>query len=137
MSTRSVIASTSNGITRAIYCHYDGYPSHVGAILVNYYTDSATIDALMSLGDISSLGERVVPNDGEAHSFDNRAHGVTTAYHRDRGEDLSPASEHDPGAFMVSPPDRCQDYTYLHDGDKWLVEMDSGWRPVTEVLAEG
>lgn len=136
MSTRSVIASTNNGITRAIYCHFDGYPSHVGAILDTHYLESAKIDALIALGDLSSLGERVAPDEGEYHSYEQRAPGVTTAYHRDRGEDLHPAGMHDPGAFMKSPPDRGQDYTYLHDGEKWLVRCGRGWRSVSDVLAD-
>ena len=38
MSTRSAIGFISDlGTFEAIYCHYDGYPGHVGKILVEHY----------------------------------------------------------------------------------------------------
>ena len=57
MSTRSIIAATTDGVTRSIYCHSDGYLEGVGATLLRSYTDGAKIDALLALGDISVLGE--------------------------------------------------------------------------------
>ena len=134
MSTRSIIAATTDGVTRSIYCHSDGYLEGVGATLLRSYTDGAKIDALLALGDISVLGDRVVPNDDEAdHCFERRAKGVTVAYGRDRGEEGTEAETHDPGMFMRNP--RTEQYTYLHDGEKWLVRCRTGWRPVSEALA--
>jgi hypothetical protein len=38
MSTRSLISKANeDGTIQAIYCHYDGYPEHVGKLLVVYY----------------------------------------------------------------------------------------------------
>ena len=51
-------------------------------MLLNHYTDPAKVDALLQLGDISSLGEEI----GEKHNFDSRTEGVCNAYGRDRGE---------------------------------------------------
>ena len=43
MSTRSAIGFiNSNGQFESTYCHYDGYPKHVGKILVEYHN---SIDA--------------------------------------------------------------------------------------------
>jgi hypothetical protein len=99
MSTRSTIARLNeNGSIDAIYCHYDGYPSHNGRILFESYQDPAKINKLLALGDLSILGAEL----GRKHAFD-RFHGrkympyqVTlkdgtkvdgcTAYGRDRGE---------------------------------------------------
>jgi hypothetical protein len=39
----------------AAYCHFDGYPSHNGKILLESYTDSEKIKTLISLGGFSSL----------------------------------------------------------------------------------
>jgi hypothetical protein len=39
----------------AVYCHFDGYPSHNGKILLESYTDSEKIKILISLGSFSSL----------------------------------------------------------------------------------
>ena len=67
MSTRSRIAKLNDdGSIRVIYCHSDGYLSYNGRILLEHYTDPAKVDALLDLGDISSLGEEI----GEQHPFD-------------------------------------------------------------------
>ena len=109
MATRSRIGIVNeDGTVSSIYCHWDGYPSNNGRILVEDYTDRDKVKSLIELGSISSLDKHVEPpsivdeNDtngrkGErmlkkfgftrAHSFDNPMPGVTVAYHRDRGED--------------------------------------------------
>ena len=58
MSTRSnIIRQNPDGTCRMIYCHSDGYPTGVGSLLAERYTDPETIDRLLDLGDISWLGE--------------------------------------------------------------------------------
>jgi hypothetical protein len=90
MATRSRIGiELEDGAIRSIYCHWDGYPSGVGATLTVHYTQREKVLELISLGDISSLDAEVSPNG--PHSFDKPQAGVTVAYHRDRGEKLSPA----------------------------------------------
>ena len=89
MSTRSTISiQTPEGDIRSIYCHYDGYFSHVGAILQSHYNTEEKVNALIDLGDISSLGEKMNPDLESPHSFNNPQDDVVVAYHRDRGEDL-------------------------------------------------
>jgi len=67
MGTRSdIIAQLSNGKWKRIYCHWDGYLSHNGKILFDHYTDQKHVDALMALGNLSSLRESV----GVKHPFD-------------------------------------------------------------------
>ena len=78
MSTRSRIAiENQNGSVTSIYCHFDGYISGVGKLLKEYYTTQAKVEALIELGDISSLD--MTPSS-------------TIAYHRDRNEDLHKTS---------------------------------------------
>lgn len=56
MATRSNIGiQQTDGTIKAIYCHWDGYPSGVGATLAEHYTDLAKVEALIELGDFSSL----------------------------------------------------------------------------------
>ena len=88
MSTRSRIGmEMPNGEVRSIYCHYDGYPSGVGAMLKEHYTNPEKLESLIALGDISILGQFVSVNiPGVVHTFENPNDGVTVAYHRDRGE---------------------------------------------------
>ena len=72
MATRSLIGmNLDNGITKIIYCHWDGYPSHVGELLVCDYNTPALITELMELGDLSSL---------------DATPATCEAYHRDRNE---------------------------------------------------
>jgi len=72
MATRSLIGmNLDNGITKIIYCHWDGYPEHNGQLLVNNYTSPSAIVELMELGDLSSLAETPAK---------------CSAYHRDRKE---------------------------------------------------
>ena len=52
-----------DGIVKAIYCHNDGYIRNgAGKILVKHYTDENTINQLLELGDISSLGTEPIEN---------------------------------------------------------------------------
>ena len=57
MATRSRIAVKQQDETiDSIYCHFDGYPSGVGDVLINYYSRKKA-DQLMQGGDISTLGD--------------------------------------------------------------------------------
>lgn len=84
MATRSTIAlEFADGSVAQVYCHWDGYLSHNGKILLENYSDPFKLAGLIKLGDISSLG----PGIGEKHDFNNAAsYPDTTFYGRDRGE---------------------------------------------------
>ena len=87
MSTRSNIGiQNEDGSLDVIYCHWDGYPSHNGAILLHHYQDLEKIRELIALGDISSLAAAVKAASGE-HTFESPQEGVVVAYGRDRHED--------------------------------------------------
>jgi hypothetical protein len=63
MGTRSNIGATQeDGTIKVIYCHWDGYPEGVGAVLTEHYTEPAKVQALLNLGDISSLNDTEVEN---------------------------------------------------------------------------
>ena len=64
MGTRSRIGVMHGDIVKSVYCHWDGYLSHNGAILQEHY-DSAKANNLVALGDLSSLR----PNIGVEHAF--------------------------------------------------------------------
>ena len=94
MSTRSYIGiRNSDKSIRCIYCHWDGYLENNGKILFENYKDKEKIEALLALGDLSSLDKEVAPPEGVEHSFDHPAEGITVAYHRDRGEDYNAPME--------------------------------------------
>ena len=91
MATRSFIAKYDYLLDEytAIYCHWDGYPSGVGATLRDHYNSSGHVDTLLTYGDISSLREDT--NDTKAVSFqvvqgDKNAVAVTFKYFSDMVE---------------------------------------------------
>jgi hypothetical protein len=64
MATRSRIAVMHGDKIKSVYCHWDGYLSHNGAILKEFY-DSSKANQLVALGNISSLRRNI----GEKHAF--------------------------------------------------------------------
>lgn len=89
MATRSTISiQNADDTIDSIYCHWDGYPSNNGALLLEHYNTEDKIRELISLGSLSSLREKVKPIEGSKHSFETPDSDVTIAYHRDRGENL-------------------------------------------------
>ncbi len=108
MATRSLIGmNLDNGITKIIYCHWDGYPEHNGQLLMDHYNTPAAITALMELGDLSSLGE---------------SPDQCSAYHRDRREPwgMVEARDVDPDQLMNVGCDYGVDYVYVYnDNNEW------------------
>lgn len=99
MATRSTIAlEFTDGTVQQVYCHWDGYLSNNGRILLEHWSDPFKLQQLIDLGSISSLGAEI----GVKHPFDNphpyaseqyKAHEaqhrhMTKFYARDRGEEL-------------------------------------------------
>ena len=138
MATRSTIAyRTAEGKIRAVYCHWDGYPAYNGAMLQEHYRDPAKVAALVTLGNISSLGRLI----GEKHDFDWRDDdaGFTTYYGRDRGEPDQDAKEFETVADWVEHyKSSWAEYFYLFNGDHWIVTNGhtEGGFPVFDFLGE-
>ncbi len=122
MSTHSLItAKLSDGRFGSIYCHFDGYLSHNGALLLDHYKDQAKIDALIALGDLSSLGAS--PDCPQGHSYREPVSGFCVAYGRERGEDETEGGygatvEEAIKAGGYGP----QEFNYLWDGSAWTVD---------------
>ena len=126
MATRSSIAiKTEDGI-RSIYCHWDGYVEHNGRILKEYYNTRDTVNQLMELGDLSSLGIEI----GDVHPFDRNfnepelpmTEDWCMAYGRDRGETGVEAQTHATIADWVEArAESWCEYFYLFDGQDWIV----------------
>ena len=121
MATSSNIGiEYSDNSVKMIYCHWDGYLSNNGRILLNHYKNKEKIESLLSLGDISSLDIEVNPDPKYVHRFDNAQPTVTVAYHRDRGENLSPALLFN---NKEEASKNMQEYLYLFSEkeNKWYV----------------
>lgn len=147
MSTRSLIAVRQQDKTiKAVYCHFDGYPSCVGSILFNHYNSEEKANELVALGNLSSLGEKPAPEkefdkpsrswwkSGEPvrHSYETPQDGVTVAYHRDRGEKLHVNHFQTKTDMRKWFNDSWCDYLYLFENRKWYCQG----RELGLVLAE-
>lgn len=116
MATRSYIGVRNlDASVDYIYCHFDGYPSHNGEILINHYTDMNKVSALLELGDLSKLGEEI----GEKQDFNDRStynKNWCLAYGRDRGEENVSMKN---SSYDDLINDQNVDYVYIFDGDYW------------------
>jgi len=119
MSTRSTITLSTPEGYQSIYCHNDGYLSHNGAILKEFYDTEDKVKELIKLGSLSSLEKNLAPEEDQEHNFHNRVDDVTVAYHRDRGEDLAIAL-YDTLEEVYADK---EDYNYVFvDGQWWLLK---------------
>jgi hypothetical protein len=138
MATRSTIAlEFADGTIGQVYCHWDGYLSHNGKMLMEYYSNPFILRDLIDLGDISSLR----PSIGTKHPFSQFDNGMsteefnalyrdmTTFYGRDRGENNTKVRyfkdyEH----FLVDGQEEEYDYILRNVNGKatWFVSDHGG-----------
>lgn len=122
MATRSTIAlEFADGTVEQVYCHWDGYLSNNGQILLKHYSDPFKLQRLIDLGAISSLG----PEIGEKQDFDKRdTHNDNWSliYARDRGEDLVKHKFKDFEDYKANAQSEEYNYILRTDG-KWYVEF--------------
>ena len=123
MGTRSTIIQKIDSDTyRSIYCHWDGYLSHNGRILLKHYQDPEKVSKLLLLGSLSSLREEVDIPKGKIHTYESRQEGITVSYHRDRGEEWEHTSYIDKTTLKESIDEY---YSYLYfDGD-WYIQKST------------
>lgn len=115
MATRSNIGiRETDGTVKVIYCHNDGYPQHVGRVLLADYTSEVAVRELLALGDISSIGSTL---------------DKVFAYHRDRGEAKADPIVHESGEFV-----RGEDFAYVYDvaESRWYWCEDSELKVLTQ-----
>ena len=136
MGTRSTIAiQKTDGSVEQIYCHWDGYIEHNGAILKTYYKTPAEVKRLISYGDLSSLGMRVEPIN-DYHSFDTPEKDTCVYYGRDRGEpNTSFRKFEDMIWFRLNGQWEEYDYLYVETTQQWhLVWINNGCLYLREFL---
>jgi hypothetical protein len=137
MATRSLIGKLNSDKTTVdyIYCHWDGYIGHNGKILHEHYNTLEKVDALLALGDLSSLGKEI----GEKHDFDfhfcKPGEDWCTAYGRDRGEDNSEMAT----TTLEDYPSENEstEYHYLFTNEGWkVVSVCDGddWELVADIV---
>ena len=110
MSTNAIIGMIEPfGSIKASYLHWDGYPSHAGAILQLHYNTPEAVAGLLAFGHISYLSET-----SEKCCF----------YHRDRKEKyLRNARFSDTDSLLASNKGL---YVYLWNGKEWSIFDQKG-----------
>ncbi len=149
MGTRSTIAlEYADGTVEQVYCHWDGYLSHNGKILLDHYSNPFILRDLIDLGDISSLK----PTIGTKHDFSHfgtemnqeeyeALYGnMTTFYGRDRGEDGVSAKKFKDYADYIENH-QYEEYEYILrsvGGEAvWFVKCHSEeFKPLLQALLE-
>ena len=118
MSTHSSIAvMQKDGKVKSIYCHFDGYLQGVGAKLLTYYNDEEKANAIVDLGSLSYLDDKLEPTK-PGHNFDHPEPDVTVAYHRDRGEDFQQEVYQDLDFYKF---DMDMTFSYIFKDGKWFT----------------
>jgi hypothetical protein len=121
MGTRSRIGMMNeDGSITSVYCHWDGYPSHNGVILLENYQEPEKIKMLISLGDLSSLEKKLIPEGNAVHSFEDPADGVCVFYGRDRKENGTNCTVSANMKEFIEIADWC-DYCYIFEAGVWFV----------------
>ena len=136
MSTRSLIGKMrEDGTVEAVYCHHDGYPEGVGRTLSDFYGERE-VDALLALGDVSSLGEEPVSDPSMWKGpFGSASSDFGCPSYRDRGEKGTDAKTYpDDEAYVRAMPDRGVEWAYLFCDSEWLVSDGSGWKRLDDEL---
>jgi hypothetical protein len=141
-----------DGKIKSVYCHFDGYPDHVGKMLFEFHNTEEKANQLVALGALSCLYEHLTPlpeapaahhyGDGKPpilteHSYEHPQENVTVAYHRDRGEKYLQDTHESLDAF--NKDGSFQSYNYLWMDGKWnIMDSDEKWIELTEeIVKEG
>lgn len=140
MATRSTIAiELEGGLVKQVYCHWDGYLSHNGAILLEHYSNPVKAEALINNGSISSLNQEV----GEQHDFDARFESTdprslwTRFYGRDRGElDTEFNVFKDFNAYAKDHQYEEFEYILRADGIWYVSEYGRDYRPLVDAIED-
>jgi hypothetical protein len=134
MATRSTIAlEYADGTVDQVYCHWDGYLSNNGQLLLKHWQDPFKVQKMMGLGDMSSLGEGT----GEQHSFDD-AVGCSdcTFYGRDRGETGTEAKRFkDFEDYEKNHQYEEYEYILRRDGEWYVSQYGKPYTLLTEAVA--
>lgn len=130
MTTRSTIGIENGDVTTTyIYCHCDGYLDYNGKMLIEHYNTKERVEALVALGDLSSLDENL---------------SACIAYHRDRGEKFRQEKISSSYYNIQSMANvYWADYVYLWKDGEWFYQEQryidgeffaSEWRNLKEAV---
>lgn len=102
MGTRGFIGVQDETGIKYVYCGHDAYPSHLGGLLLNVYNTKEKAEALVALGDMSSVEDILEKCD----RYDDDPEGLARVA-MSLGELISAS--------------KTTDYTYIFKNGKWQV----------------
>lgn len=146
MATRSTIAlEFADNTVQQVYCHWDGYLEHNGAILFEHYKDPFKLRDLIDLGDLSSLGSVIGSKhpfsphgDGDQAAYDAaKEAGYCTFYGRDRGETGVAAKRFKDFADYVANH-QYEEYEYIlrKDGNWYVSKYNGPYALLKDAMAQ-
>ena len=120
MGTRSSIAiKTEDGI-KAIYCHWDGYPSWLGRILNTHYNSHTKASELIDGGDMSAAWG----DENRAEYYSERGENCPPRYDQTREEFLSDGEEF--SYIFTSAGWICYDMNQFNNKEPEITEIPAG-----------
>lgn len=126
MGTNSTIAVVhqDNSVSQ-IYCHWDGYLSCNGKLLMQHYPTLSQAEELVSFGGMSSLRENIHPDPMWPHDFDNDQKNVCVFYGRDRGDEFVETLKYANIQDFLN--ERLgEEFDYIYYGDRWYLMVVDG-----------
>jgi hypothetical protein len=120
MGTRSTIAlEYADGTVGQIYCHWDGYLSNNGKILLNYYQDPYKVRELLDNGDMSSLDTDV----------------DSCTFYKERGEDCPQSMFKDFADYVANHQYEEYEYILRKDGNWYVADHSDRYMLLADAIA--
>lgn len=119
MGTRSYIAvQIAPTLYRAVYCHWDGYITYTGKVLVNAYNSRFRAENLLSYGSASFIHEDI----GEKLEDTNKSDIAQCVFHhRDMDRDYEAPELYRSLSALTKAADSCgAEYIYIYG-------LDNAW----------
>jgi len=141
MSTRSNIVYDTGNSVRAIYCHHDGYLDHNGRILFEHYNSEDKVEALIELGDFTSLKPTIEETRKKvmrSHSFEPAYRTLDHYMHQVHGSDIEYIYLWDKYMWWISRSIALNlwDRSEYEKGYKEWIFYHSKFEPLAQELAQ-
>lgn len=137
MSTRSMIAvQDADGACYAIYCHFDGYVSHMGKMLTTYFNSDEKAADLINEGEVRAIeisAENKVVLEYFEPAFDKRE-----IEYYDTVVDMLNAFQNSDREYLYIWDDVIETWLYrknIYTSNGKMVEPE--WKPVLSALISG
>lgn len=134
MGTRSYIGKDiGNGKYSVIFCQLESYLETTGRLLTEHYNTPEKVDALLALGDICFLGEKIEPDPSLPHDWYGKDYqqDVTLAFGRDCGEYKWPAKE----MTLEDMEESDEGIEFVPFPVSWTVKMKKKQKETQDILS--